>query len=449
METEPIKIRINDTETHIHSHESEELNPGVTLRPEGSHVEIPTLEEESNNDSSLEVSGSKEDEDIVHQKSVIIPNSLITVEERTVLSPGIEDLSYISDYKKVQLGLDSEEKAFALTPRMFFQIEKMLPDFTNKVAQSIELGGKTRVWEASPILSILAKSLLEESTKYSTWIAQRISEKAKGKESIKICDLCSGAGITSSKIYIELKKQGLKTVQIHGVDNSVESLSVSYLLFQSQGIPCTLLKNPDLINTIPKDYDGVVLIYADAEGYMGEIGEDVKYNDVVSDNGVSYFSQPKHDKVLRDTKNHLLDNAGVYLSSLNPKYTVKLSKIFLVGEILTGGRKSQSYISRIEKGKPQYEISKDGKIRKAMTIETGRQIEFMRLLLMKDLPTFLKYMKGLSKATKAAEVLKDEILSPVNEVLDSISEVYSIPKDQITSYPQIIGSPCDVIEAKV
>ncbi len=104
--------------------------------------------------------------------------------------------------------MDPEEKAFVLTPRMFFEIEKILPSFTNKVAQSLELGDKTRVWEASPILSILAKSLLEESTKYSTWIAQKISEKTTNNELIKICDLCSGAGITSSKIYLELKRRG-------------------------------------------------------------------------------------------------------------------------------------------------------------------------------------------------------------------------------------------------
>lgn len=449
MEKEPSMKEQDNRGMYLPDSNLEEPNPEGTQLPEDNQEELLSVEEEAYKNGFSEGSMDKERDERVHQKSVIIPNSLITAKERAVLSPVLEDLQYINDYKRLQLGVEGEERVFVLTPRMFFQIEKMLPDFTNKVAQSIELREKTRVWEASPILSILAKSLLEESTKYSTWIAQRISEKANGKESIKICDLCSGAGITSSKIYIELKKQGLKTVQIHGIDNSVESLSVSYLLFQSQGIPCTLLKNPDQISSIPEEYDGVVLIYADAEGYMGEIDKEVLYNDVVSDNGVSYFSQPKHDKVLRDTKNHLLQNAGIYLSSLNPKYTVKLSKPFLIREILTGEKKAQTYRTRIENGKPQYDISKDGRIRKAMTIETGRQIEFMRMLLRKDLFTFYKYMKGLSKATKAAEVLKDEILSPVNEVLDSISETFGIPKEVIISYPQIIGSPCDVIEAKV
>lgn len=425
----PEKIRIAKSETGISETGSKEIQqntPDIEETPEFEKTPERTV-----------------------PKRVIASNSLISTDEQKELSPVKKDIEYFNDYKRIQLAIDPAETAFVLTPRMFFEIEKVLPSFTNKVAQSLELGGKTRVWEASPILSILAKSLLEESTKYSTWIAQRISEKTTNNELIKICDLCSGAGITSSKIYLELKKKGIRNVQIHGIDNSVESLSVSYLLFQTQNIPCTLLKNASYLGTIPEDYDGIVLIYADAEGYMADINKDILYNEVVSDNGISYFSQPKHEKVLKDTKNHLQKDAGIYLSSLNPKLTVKLSKTFLIEEILTGDKKSLSYLSRIENGKSQYEISKDGKIRKAMTIETGRQIEFMRLILKKDFLTFVKYMKGLTKATKAAEVLKDEILSPVNEVVDSISEIYEIPKDSISSYPRIVGSPCDVIEVKV
>ncbi len=162
------------------------------------------------------------------------------------------------------------------------------------------------------------------------------------------------------KNLFRIKKKGIKNVQIHGIDNSVESLSVSYLLFQTQNIPCTLLKDSSYLGTIPEDYDGIVLIYADAEGYMADIDKDILYNEVVSDNGISYFSQPNM-KVLKDTKNHLQKDAGIYLSSLNPKLTVKLSKTFLIGEILTGDKKSfLSYLSRIENGKSQYEISKDG-----------------------------------------------------------------------------------------
>lgn len=375
----------------------------------------------------------------------ILKQTLITPETSTLLEANSRDKQYIENYKKVQLGINPEEDTFVLTPRIFFEIERLLPEFTRQVASTLDLETKTRIWEASPILSILAKSLMEESIKYSTWIAKRIALKGDKSKPHIVCDLCSGAGITSSKVYKELKKDGFKNIQIHGVDNSIESLAVSYLVFKTQDIPCVLLNNYEKVKDIPADWNGIALIYGNAETYMGSIDESIKYSDIMSENGISYFSKEKHNKVLEDSKKHLAKGGGIYLSSLNPSLSVDLAKPFLIKEILTGKEKYQRYLNNIKKGKPQYIIS-EGKIKRAMTEQTGRQIEFMNYLLRTDMVDFLKYMKGLSKATTAAKILTKEILSPVNTVEKDLQEIFNIKDTDISKYPEINGAPCDVIE---
>lgn len=146
-------------------------------------------------------------------------------------------------YKRIQLGMDPNEPAFVITPRQFFAIEEILPEFTEKVAKELGLNSKDGEWEAGPMVAILAKALLEEGTKYATWISKEIVRGSSERNKLSVCELCAGVGATSSKIYIEAKKNGFKNVQIHAVDKSVESLSIAYLVFRTQGIPCILLED--------------------------------------------------------------------------------------------------------------------------------------------------------------------------------------------------------------
>jgi len=378
-----------------------------------------------------------------------ITDILNGVDGAELLKPNEKDREYMRAYKRIQLGMDPNEPAFVITPRQFFAIEEILPEFTEKVAKELGLNSKDGEWEAGPMVAILAKALLEEGTKYATWISKEIVRGSSERNKLSVCELCAGVGATSSKIYIEAKKNGFKNVQIHAVDKSVESLSIAYLVFRTQGIPCVLLEDSKKLSEIPSNFDGVVLIYSDAQTYMEGLDSNIKYDDLVSENGISYFPRKIHDKVLKDAKDHLNPNSGIYISSLDPNLTIDLSKVFLMKEVFTGGNKAEQYRLHSEKTGEEYGITKDGRVTKFLSVEAGMEIDLMNYLLKHDLPEFLRYMRAVSKATAVAKNLKNEILSPVEEITSSLSEIYGVPAEAIQKYPKVEKSPCNAIGVKV
>jgi len=58
-------------------------------------------------------------------------------------------------------------------------------------------------------------------------------------------------------------------------------------------------------------------------------------------------------------------------------------------------------------------------------------------------------MRAVSKATAVAKNLKNEILSPVEEITSSLSEIYGVPAEAIQKYPKVEKSPCNAIGVKV
>ncbi|HQF37316.1 MAG TPA: class I SAM-dependent methyltransferase [Candidatus Dojkabacteria bacterium] len=383
-----------------------------------------------------------------------IPDLLNGVNGAELLEPNEKDREYIRKYKEIQLGIDPDEPAFVITPRMLSVIEKMLPEFADKVAKALKLNGKDDgKWEVGSMIAILAKSLTVESNRFETWVAKRIVQEARGKESMLMCDLCSGTGATSSMLYFESKKAGIKNVQIDAVDKSVESLSMAYLVFRTQGIPCILLDDNKKIREIPYNFDGIVLIFSDAQKYMDCIDEEIKYDNVVSSNGISYFPREAHDKVLIDTKKHLKGDSGVYIVSPHRHLPVEVDKLFLMKQILKSkGNTGEEYLKRIRDGEPEYKISidknKNPKVTKLMSVEAGRSIDFINYLLKNNFPAFLGYIRGVMKSMDVVKGVIKELHSPVEEIKDSVYQIFGNNiKTQL--YPQVIGSSCDVIEIRM
>mgnify|MGYP003736260561 CR=1 FL=1 len=399
---------------------------------------------EKDNNTKEEISTNAESISNV-TKHIDISDLLGGVDGAELLKPNEKDREYMRAYKRIQLGIDPNEPAFVITPRQLFAIEKILPEFTEKVAKELGLSGNVGGWEVGPINSILAKSLSAESSKYSTWIAEEIAKTEKNN--LLVCDLCAGSGTTSAKIYTEAKKQG-KNIQIHSIDKSVESLSISLLLCVSQDIPCILINGSKELGQIPDNFNGVVLIYSDAQTYMSDLDENIKYDNITSESGISYFPREVHKKVLEDSKKHLNDNATIYLSSLNPDLTVKLDMLFLAREVLLGGR-ARKYEKRINMGAKPYIVSEDQRIRKIMSIEAGREYDFMNYLLKHDQSSLLGYMRAVMNITKAAKDLHKVYQSPVNKVHHDVIDVYDVSEEDIEKYPTDYGSPADVIKIKL
>ncbi len=378
-----------------------------------------------------------------------IPDLLNGVNGAELLEPNEKDREYIRKYKEIQLGIDPDEPAFVITPRQLFTIEKMLPEFTDKVAKELGKTGKDGEWEVGPMVSILAKALLEESTKYATWISKEITKGSSEKDKLCVCELCAGAGVTTSKIFIEAKKNKFKNINIHAVDKSIESISIAYLLFRTQDISCKLITDCRDLDTMITDFDGVALMYSDAQTYLEGLSSNIKYDALVSENGISYFPRAILDKILEDAKDHLRTNSGIYISSLDPNLTIDLSKIFLLKEIFTGGNKAEQYRLRSQKTGEDYGITKDGKVTKFLSVEAGMEIDFMNYLLKHNLPEFLRYMRALSKATTVAKNLKNEIFSPLEQISSSLSEIYGVSPEVIQKYPKLQKSPCNAIGVKI
>jgi hypothetical protein len=208
------------------------------------------------------------------------------------------------------------------------------------------------------------------------------------------------------------------------------------------------LINAKELGKVPNNFDGVVLIYYDAQTYMRDLDEDIKYDDITSESGISYFPREVHKKVLEDTKQHLNDNAVIYLSSLNPDLTVKLDMLFLAKEVLLGGR-ARKYEERMNMGAKPYIVSDDQRIRRIMTIEAGREYDFMNYLLKHDQSSLLGYMKAVMSITKAAKDMHKVYQSPVNKVYQDVIDVYDVSMEDIEKYPIDYGSPADVIKIKL
>ncbi len=382
---------------------------------------------------------------------------IMPVKKQDAFDLSKKDLAYVEKYRKLQLReTDGNYNHFILTPRHRKEIVDLLPTITENLYKELTVTDEVVTkWPESTISAILSKGLILESVKYSQHIGKSVSQLLKDshlsqKDDMKICDLCVGTGITSSQLWSEFKNTlPNKNLQIHAVDNSIESIAASMCLFETQKIPYLVLKNIENLSEIPKDFNGIVLITTDAIEFLeSHKPDDVAYDASVSENGISYFTPEKHKKAL-DLMVKSTNNDGIIgISSLDPNLTVNLDKKFLLREIITGSNKFEEYSKKIETGKEkQYEI-KEGEIKKAMTKETGGQIELLNNLLKTDLPTFISYMKGLSSATKAAKVLVSEIKSPINETKQYINEQY--PNwEFINEQWNIENAPCNVMIVKI
>lgn len=367
-----------------------------------------------------------------------------------------KDFDYIQKYRKHQLReTETNLQHFVLTPRHRKEIVDLLPEITenlhNELIVTDEIVAK---WPQSTISAILSKGLVLESIKYSRHIGESVSRLLKDsslsqKDSLKICELCVGTGITSSHLWFELKNTlPNKKAQIHAVDNSIESIAASICLFEVQKVPYLVLKDAKNLSEVPEDFEGVVLIATDALEFLeSHKSDDKSYDASVSENGISYFTSEKHEKSIDLMANATNSEGVLAISSLNPDFTVNLDKKFLFKEIIKGGDKYEKYSEMIEKGIKQYEVQ-DGEIKKAITKETGGQIELLNNLLKTDITTFSSYMKGLISATKAAKVLVNEMKSPVNKTKEYVDLKYptweSVDEDW-----NIDGAPCNVLILKI
>lgn len=370
-----------------------------------------------------------------------------TLEAHPLKRDGSEE-NYYEAYSKYQLR-GQEGSFFVLSPNEREKIAQATDPLSSVISQALknDSEGRVKEWGSnSTISAIQAKGLVLESVKYSKRIGEEVAKAVEESplDNFTICELCVGAGITSSFIYLEAKKRNPeKSIQIHAVDYSERSVGAAVAMFETQGIPYMVLKNAKDISKVAPTFEGVVLVVADAVKYLEDTP--LVYDSIVSENGISYFDTEKHKYTLGLMLQKTKSGGLLALASLNPKLMVSLGKMFLVSQALSGGDRYREYVERIKNGHNPY-VVKSGKIERAMTPESGGQIEFMRYLFTHSPKDLVRYLSGLTMATKAAEILISEIRSPIS-VSEEILSSYGL--ENLSRDWNMEGAPCDVLTTKV
>ena len=375
---------------------------------------------------------------------------LINIFEGIEISEIIDSLQKMqTDYKQEYNPIPYEGKGndpnyFFLSLQAYQEIINRIPEVRTMILTAIGKLDDAQIiqkWKQG-IESILFKALVAESVKYSQWIAEYISQETIEKPHVKILELCTGAGITTTMLYLErLNRSNDAKTQIVSVDNSIESVACAILIASSFGIPCQICR-PVSLSSIDSNYNGIIFVIGEVEKFIENMGENEQYNAVVSDNGISYFPQSVHNNILETVKRKL-GAVPIYLSSLENGKSVKLKLPFEIKGVFQG----EKFRTRPEE---EY-IEENGIISETYTRESKAFFVLANKMLknglkgIKDLKMFLDI---LSNVTRTSQDLNKEMTTPVSKAIKDI-ETGNLAGFKISeTFPNNPKAPCQAVILK-
>ncbi len=326
-----------------------------------------------------------------------------------------------------------------ILPLLINESERMLKGSSENETRNLE-------WKESSITGILNKLLTLEAYRRERVMVSRANTYIKNTfpndKTIKVKELCSGAGITTAMMYEALTADG-KKVQMHSVDNSVQSIMCAAVLLTLWEIPTRIELNE---YAHEKNFDGVTLHFESAPESIKNSKEMVtKYHIVFSDNGINYFDKTVHD----ETVNHMLSCVipnGLFLDcSANPKVVTSVNKIKMMKEIFRVPKE-------VVVGKGEYTYQEKNGIRYAVnffTPSTILQNEMLYAMIKKrDFSTFGKYLMGAGKTTAMAKELPTKIQEDIIKTGETVErltngkvEYYPAnPEDSVIAYCSYVNS---------
>lgn len=349
---------------------------------------------------------------------------------------------------------DSEEladvdrnKPFCFSPRT---LEVVSSKVIVPIAKELEeiLGdvdsdqGREYSWKEAHISGILGKLLAFESFRMSRIMATRarehIEKNFKEERMIRVKEYCTGAGINTALLYMSLERTG-KDVQIHTVDNAIQSVACSSGFLASIGIPVRVVLDS---SSKESDFNGVT-IYFDTAMHFSQKESENKYQMIVSDSGLNYL--PENSTILEKSPNSLLENGLIHICTLDPKTEIDLSKFKMLSTIAFGNhpeiyRKHKNGIYDIKKGKRTKE---DGttedlvSIKQMFSASTSLQYNILQILFKEDRPLFWNYLNGAKAAAALTKTLSPKIKIDLRESGRVLKELYPNAQLQyIPSYEQ-------------
>ncbi len=349
---------------------------------------------------------------------------------------------------------DSEEladidrdKPFCFSPRT---LEVISSKVIVPIAKELEeiLGdvdsdqGREYSWKEAHISGILGKLLAFESFRMSRIMATRarehIEENFDEEKIIRVKEYCTGAGINTALLYMSLERTG-KDVQIHTVDNAIQSVACSAGFLSSIGIPVRVVLDS---SSKESDFNGVT-IYFDTAMHFSQKESNTKYQMIVSDSGLNYL--PENSTILEKSPNSLLENGLIHICTLDPKTEIDLSKFKMLSTIAFGNhpeiyRKHKDNIYDIKKGNRKKE---DGttedrvSIKQMFSASTSLQYNILQILFKEDRPLFWDYLNGAKAAAALTKTLSPKIKIDLRESGRVLKELYPNARlEYIPSYEQ-------------
>ena len=271
---------------------------------------------------------------------------------------------------------------------------------------------------------------------------KHVEKYFKDEDTIRVKEYCTGAGINTALLYKSLERTR-KNIQVHTVDNAIESVACSAGLLSSIGIPVRIV-----LDSLEKetDFNGVT-IYFDTAMHFAQRESKSKYHIMATDCGLNYLDE--NADILRKTKEYLIEDGLVQISTLDPKVEAKLSKVKVISTMLFGNlpemfkkNHRENKIYDLKKGKRENgdEISI---ITQVFTAATSLQYHLLQELLRKDRHLFKIYLKGSQTSGDLSRALSKKITADLSDSEFVLKEIY--PDGEFTYIPSYEEQPVYLI----
>jgi len=331
----------------------------------------------------------------------------------------------------------NKENPFVFAPNTIkIMSEKLIPNILKETTTLFSKGlddksQRSMHWEESDIEGILNKLLAYESYRLERIMAPRardhMNESFSNEQTIKVKELCTGAGITTALMYEALRETG-KKVEFHTADNSLQSVICAATLLTLRGIPTRIVLES---GKEEKNFDGVTIYFETALESIQK-GEDT-YHMVYSDNGINYFDEKSHLDVVEEMLKRVKPGGLFQDCTLDPGIQVDLSTLSMLGAILS--RKKEPKL-----GDEEYSVKeKDGIlfIKQLFSPSSTMQYELLGDVRKKlGFKIFWDYLMGAKKAGAITKKLAPKIAQDIRKTGTKALELTGITGIYYPTYEQ-------------
>ncbi|MBP5204095.1 hypothetical protein J6Z48_00395 [bacterium] len=353
---------------------------------------------------------------------------------------------FMSKHKKLShyaewSGIDKIDP-FVFAPKTVEIMSKeIVPDLMNEVStlfskESLESDSmRSFAWKESSIFGVLSKLITYEGYRTERIMADRAADyisKTFNDKVIKIKELCTGAGITTTLVYEALARKN-KRVQIHTVDNSMQSIMCAVALFSLRKIPVRIKFN---VNAREDDFDGITIYFDSATEAIDKEGT---YNFVFSDNGINYFDSMLYKTMVEKMISHLKKRGLLQICSADTSVVSDINAWDVLKESFNKNRIVDDGVG----GYDYKTVDNVMYIKKFHTPSAEMEYELIHDMLMKKkLKLLLNYIKVSSVTLSIGNILPQKMKTSLKKTSKITKEYIGLDGDY---YPPYENQPCCLV----